>query len=68
MEHEHSILYGPVNALWHRLGFAWARPDWGHGAVCLYAAALFVYSLRGIFSLKLIYPAQWRDVVVTMKE
>lgn len=27
MEHEHSILYAPVNALWHRLGFAWAIPD-----------------------------------------
>ncbi len=46
-----------------RLGFFWARPDWGHGAVCLYAAALLVYSLRGIFALKLIYPACWRDVL-----
>jgi len=27
MEHEHSILYAPVNALWHRLGFAWSIPD-----------------------------------------
>jgi F-type H+-transporting ATPase subunit a len=27
MEHEHSILYGPVNALWHRFGFAWDIPD-----------------------------------------
>ena len=46
-----------------RLGFAWARIDWGHGAVCLYAAALLLYSLRRIFSLKLIYPACWQDVV-----
>ena len=27
MEHEHSILYAPFNALWHRLGFAWDVPD-----------------------------------------
>ena len=27
MEHEHSILYGPFNALWHRLGFGWDVPD-----------------------------------------
>ncbi len=27
MEHESSILYLPVNALWHRLGFAWDIPD-----------------------------------------
>ena len=27
MEHEHSIVYGPVNALWHRLGFGWDIPD-----------------------------------------
>ncbi len=27
MEHESSILYVPVNALWHRLGFAWDIPD-----------------------------------------
>ena len=46
-----------------RLGFAWARIDWGHGAVCLYAVALLLYSLRGIFALKLIYPACWQDVV-----
>ena len=46
-----------------RLGFAWARPDWGHGAVCLYAAALLLYSLRGVFALKQIHPAYWRDVV-----
>lgn len=46
-----------------RLGFAWARIDWGHGAVCLYAAALLLYSLRGIFALKLIYAACWQDVV-----
>jgi F-type H+-transporting ATPase subunit a len=28
MEHEHSILYAPVNTLWHRLaGVAWDIPD-----------------------------------------
>lgn len=28
MEHEHSILYAPVNALWHRLvGVTWDIPD-----------------------------------------
>jgi F-type H+-transporting ATPase subunit a len=27
MEHEHSILYEPVNKLWHGLGFNWSVPD-----------------------------------------
>ena len=27
MEHEHSILYAPFNAVWHRLGFGWDVPD-----------------------------------------
>ena len=27
MEHEHSILYAPVNAVWHAAGFAWDIPD-----------------------------------------
>ncbi|MGA7617036.1 MAG: F0F1 ATP synthase subunit A [Thermoanaerobaculia bacterium] len=27
MEHQHSILYGPFNWVWHKLGFAWDVPD-----------------------------------------
>jgi len=27
MEHEHSILYGPVNAIWHAAGFKFDVPD-----------------------------------------
>lgn len=46
-----------------RLGFAWARIDWGHGAVCLLAVALLVYNLRNLFSLRQLDPACWRDVV-----
>ncbi len=44
-------------------GFAWARIDWGHGAVCLLAVALLVYSLPDILRLRFIYPACWHDVV-----
>jgi hypothetical protein len=44
-------------------GFAWARIDWGHGAVCLFAVALLIYSLPDILTLKLVAPACWHDLV-----
>lgn len=46
-----------------RLGFAWARIDWGHGAVCLIAVALLLYSLPNVLKLRLLYPACWQDVL-----
>ena len=46
-----------------RLGYAWARIDWGHGAVCLFAVALLIYSLPDILKLGLLFPACWQDVV-----
>lgn len=46
-----------------RLGFAWARIDWGHGAVCLLAVALLLYSLPNVLKLRSLYPACWQDVV-----
>jgi hypothetical protein len=44
-------------------GFAWAKIDWGHGAVCLFAVALLVYSLPDILRLRFIYPSCWHDVL-----
>jgi hypothetical protein len=46
-----------------RLGHAWARIDWGHGAVCLAASALLLYGLWGLGSLKALAPACWQDLV-----
>ncbi len=46
-----------------RLGFAWARIDWGHGAVCLFAVALLLYSLPDILKMRRLYPACWQDVL-----
>lgn len=46
-----------------RLGFAWARLDWGHGGACLFATALLLYNLREVLALKQIFPACWQDVV-----
>lgn len=46
-----------------RLGYGWARIDWGHGAVCLLAVALLGWSLYGLGSLKAMAPACWQDVV-----
>jgi len=46
-----------------RLGHAWARIDWGHGTVCLLAAALLLYSLWGVFGLKSLVPACWDGLV-----
>jgi hypothetical protein len=46
-----------------RAGLAFARPDWGHGAVCLLAVALLLYGVSQLMTLKLIYPACWHDLV-----
>ena len=52
MEHEHSILYAPVNALWHSVQhqFAWDIPD--HVIMCLLilviSAIFFPLATRGI--------------------
>lgn len=46
-----------------RLGHAWARIDWGHGAVCLAASALLLYGLWGLGALKAMAPACWQDLV-----
>lgn len=44
-------------------GFAWARIDWGHGSVCLFAVALLVYGLWGLLRGAALAPACWQDVV-----
>jgi hypothetical protein len=50
-------------SLSRRLGFSWARIDWGHGAVCLFAVALLIYNLRELLSLRALSPACWQDVL-----
>ncbi|MGZ4810171.1 MAG: F0F1 ATP synthase subunit A [Thermoanaerobaculia bacterium] len=45
MEHEHSILYAPVNALWHRLGFAWDVPDHVIMALLVLAISCVVFPI-----------------------
>jgi F-type H+-transporting ATPase subunit a len=45
MEHAHSILYGPVNALWHRLGFAWDIPDHVIMALLVLAISCVVFPI-----------------------
>jgi len=51
-----------------RLGSGWARIDWGHGAVCLFAVALLVYGLQGLFGLQALGAACWQDVVWYLRE
>ncbi len=46
-----------------RLGHPWARIDWGHGAVCLLAAALLVYGLPGLLRLQALVPGCWEEIV-----
>jgi hypothetical protein len=46
-----------------RIGFAWARIDWGHGTLCLIAVALLLNGLREVPALRLLEPACWQDVV-----
>ncbi len=45
-----------------RIGFAWARIDWGHGTLCLIAVALLLNGLREVPALRLLEPACWQDV------
>src|SRR5512132_1867364 len=45
MEHEHSILYAPVNALWHRFGFAWDIPDHVIMALLVLAISCVVFPI-----------------------
>lgn len=51
-----------------RLGFGWAKIDWGHGAVCLYGSALLVYGLPGLLALRAMAPACWQDVVWYLRD
>jgi hypothetical protein len=46
-----------------RLGFWWARIDWGHGIVCIGAVVLMLWELPRVFGTKRIWPACWQDVV-----
>jgi hypothetical protein len=46
-----------------RIGFAWARIDWGHGTLCLLAVALLLNGLREVPALRLLEPACWQGVV-----
>lgn len=45
MEHEHSILYGPVNALWHAIGFGWSIPDHVINAAFVLLLSLIIFPL-----------------------
>jgi len=47
MEHESSILYGPVNALWHSVQhrYAWDVPDHVIGALLVLAISSIVFPL-----------------------
>jgi F-type H+-transporting ATPase subunit a len=45
MEHEHSILYEPVNKLWHALGFHWSIPDHVVMALLVLVISLIVFPL-----------------------
>jgi F-type H+-transporting ATPase subunit a len=47
MEHEHSILYGPVNALWHALGFEWSIPDHVVMALLVFVVCAVGFPLLG---------------------
>ena len=49
--------------LCRRIGFAWARIDWGHGTLCLIAVALLINGLREVPVLRLLQPGCWQDVV-----
>jgi F-type H+-transporting ATPase subunit a len=47
MEHEHSILYGPVNAIWHSVqhNFAWDIPDHVINALLVLLISAIVFPL-----------------------
>lgn len=37
--------------LCRRVGFAWAKIDWGHGAVCILAVLMLIYQLPGMLKI-----------------
>lgn len=37
--------------LCRRVGFAWAKIDWGHGAVCILAVLMLIYELPGVLRI-----------------
>jgi hypothetical protein len=49
--------------LCRRVGFSWARIDWGHGAVCIAAVVLLLWKLPTIFTIKQLHLAAWEDIV-----
>jgi len=49
--------------LCRRVGFAWARIDWGHGAVCIAAVVLLFWKLPAVFTIKQLHLAAWEDVI-----
>ncbi len=52
-----------VATLCRRVGFSWARLDWGHGAVCIVAVVLLLWKLPVIFTIKQLRLASWEDTV-----
>lgn len=52
-----------VATLCRRVGFSWARIDWGHGFVCIAAVLLLLWKLPAIFTIKQLQPAFWQDTV-----
>lgn len=48
--------------LCRRFDFAWARPDWGHGSVCLAAVALLLYDFTLLGPALHLARACWADV------
>jgi len=49
--------------LCRRLGFWWARIDWGHGLVCIGAVVLLLWELPRVYGTKRIWAGCWQDVV-----
>ncbi len=37
--------------LCRRVGFAWAKIDWGHGAICILAVLMLLYQLPGVLKI-----------------
>ena len=37
--------------LCRRVGFAWAKIDWGHGALCILAVLMLIYQLPGVLKV-----------------
>lgn len=38
--------------LCRRVGFAWAKIDWGHGALCILAVLMLIYQLPGVLKVR----------------